>query len=164
MSPWAPFHVGKGFKAEESIISCFSEYGCFSGGCEGMRRTMPKALSNIQRPYQATLLIDPALAQVICREGFTKRGLQEWLWENTKETFEEWWQDPFLDNFIETYIGLPGYWPEKYKRGNLPPDEIVHKYPYPESINIVVVGGGGKLLYQAGGHKLRFTGSIDRWR
>ena len=164
MSPWEPFHVGKGCSPDESVLSTFAEYGCFSGGCEGMRRTMPKSLSSVQRPSGATILIDPALAEVISREGYSKKRLQQWLWENTTETFEEFWQDPLLPNFIETYIGLPGYWPETYKKGNLPPDEIVHKFPSPDSINIVVVGGGSKLLYQTGGQKFRYASPIDRWR
>jgi len=163
-SPWEPFHEEKGYHADQSVLSMFVEYGGMCGGCEGMRETMPKSLSNIQRPFGATVLLDPSLAQIMNREGFTKQELQRWLWENTTETFEEWWQDPFLPNFIETYIGQPGYWPEKYKRGNLPPDAIVHKFPSPESINIIVIGGGAKVLYQTGGNKHRFSISIDEWR
>jgi hypothetical protein len=163
-SPWEPFHVDMGYQAEESVLSLFVEYGGMCGGCEGMRRTIPKSLSNIQRPFQATVLLDPSLAQIISDEGFTKQELQKWLWENTTETFEEWWQDPFLPNFIEKNIGEPGYWPERYKKGNLPPDTIVPKFPSPESINVIVIGGGSKVLYQTGGNKYRFSASIDRWR
>jgi hypothetical protein len=163
-SPWEPFHMDKDYKAEESVLSLFVEYGGMCGGCEGMRRTIPKSLSNIQRPAQATVLLDPSLAQIISDEGFTKKELQKWLWENTTETFEEWWQDPFLPNFIEKTIGEPGFWPERYKKGNLPPDAIVPKFPSPESINVIVIGGGSKVLYQTGGNKYRFSVSIDKWR
>ena len=90
--------------------------------------------------------------------------MQTWIWENTTETFEEWWDDPFLDNFLEKYIGTPGWWPEKYKRGNLSPKERVPKFPSPESINIIVIGGGSKLLYQTGGNKYNSSVSIDAWR
>jgi hypothetical protein len=163
-SPWEPYHVEKGYKAEESVLSVLVEYGGMCGGCEGMRRTMPKSLSNIQRPFQGTILLDPSLAQIIANEGFTKKELQKWLWENTTETFEEWWQDPFLPNFIEKNIGEPGYWPERYKKGNQPPDAVVPKFPTPESLNIVIIGGGSKVLYQTGGNKFQFSVSIDRWR
>jgi hypothetical protein len=163
-SPWEPYHVEKGYKAEESVLSVIVEYGGMCGGCEGMRRTIPKSLSNIQRPFQGTILLDPSLAQIIANEGFTKKELQKWLWENTTETFEEWWQDPFLPNFIEKNIGEPGYWPERYKKGNLPPNALVPKFPAPESLNIIVIGGGSKVLYQTGGNKFQFSVSIDQWR
>ena len=94
----------------------------------------------------------------------SKKEFRKWLWENTTETFEEWWQDPFLPNFIEKNIGKPGSWPERYKKGNLPPDEIVPKFPSPETINVVIIGGGSKVLYQTGGNKYQFSAPIDKWR
>ena len=163
-SPWQPFHVDYGYKSKESVLSFLIEYGGMCGGCEGMRRTIPKSLSNIQRPGGATILLDPSLAQIISNEGFTKEELKKWIWKNTTETFEEWWKDPFLPNFTEKNIGKPGSWPESYKKGNFQPDAIVPKFPSPETINVIVIGGGSKVLYQTGGNKLQLLASIDEWR
>jgi hypothetical protein len=164
MSPWEPFHVEKGYHKGDNIVSIFIEFGGFYGSCEGMRPTMPKSLSNIQRPFKATVLLDPSLADIISREGYSKQDLKKWLWENTTETFDEWWRDPFLPNAFEKYIGEPGYWPENYRRGSMRPDEIVPKFPSPESIDLIVIGGGAKPLYQVGGMKYRCSESIDKWK
>jgi hypothetical protein len=164
LTPWEPFHVEKGYRPEESVASIFIEFGGFYGSCEGMRQCIPKTLLGIQRPYRAAVLLDPSLADIISREGFTKQDLKKWLWENTTEPFEEWWRDPFLPNFSDKLIGKPGFWPDKYKKGNLPPNEIVQKFPSPESIDILIVGGGAKPLYQVGGMKYRCSESIDKWR
>jgi hypothetical protein len=163
-SPWEPFHAGKGYRAEESTLSVFIDFGGLGGGCEGGLRAIPRALRSIQNPRGATVLLDPSLAKIISDEGYTKKELQQWLWENTTMSFKEWWQGPFLPNFMEKHIGEPGYWPESYKRGNLPPDTIVHCFPSAETINIIVVGGASKILFQSGGNKYRFSSSIDRWR
>ena len=55
-------------------------------------------------------------------------------------------------------------WPERYQKGNLPPEEMVPKFPSPESINIIVIGGGSKTLYQTGANKYHYSESIDKWR
>jgi len=124
LSAWEPFHVERGYKSDENVVSTFTEFGGFYGSCEGMRQAMPKSLLSVQRCNQAAILIDPSLSEIILREGYTKRKLKEWLWENTTETFESWWQDPFLPNFLDKRFGEPGYWPKTYQRGNLPPDTI----------------------------------------
>jgi hypothetical protein len=65
---------------------------------------------------------------------------------------------------LDKRIGEPGFWPERYKKGNLPPEEIFQNFPSPESIAILVVGGGAKPMYQTGGMKYLCSKSIDKWK
>jgi hypothetical protein len=172
-SPWEPYHVSQGFGAKESVVTLF--------GGEGGFRSL--AFSDILKFLQinkhrkaAVMLMGPLTARLLVeREGFKeKKALQEWLWENAKISIREWRQSVFYKNSLLPNLGKPGYHPTWYADPDLDPNTIVHVFPDPEALPVIVVGGsfagglvskgqesGELLVWEMGAPS---SVSIDKWR
>ena len=105
-SPWTPFHVEHGFKANDSTVSVFT--GCRSTAFTlGVReqywrehvRSMLRGLDAHSHP---TFLLDPITArQFIDRGGFdSKEKLIEWAYENSLMAAKEYWDYQLIQNYI----------------------------------------------------------------
>ena len=163
-SPWEPFHVNRGFGAKESVLTLFGGEGGFkSQSLDDMNKT----LRNDKHRQSSVVLMGPLSAKLLIeRKGLTtKSALKEWLWENTKVTIEEWRNSVFYKNSIFPNLGKPGNHPAWYADPNLDPNIMVHVFPNPDSIHIIIVGSG------AGGGESQIwemrnpcSVSIDNWR
>ena len=115
-SPWEPFHVSFGYKPEDScatvsIISTFSSLGqpvLMGGGAVATwnpelilnnivkylgqdrdRITVWKYGMHIPSPSRHTLIVHPEFAMELNRLGYTRKKLQEYLYERTTIPYEE---------------------------------------------------------------------------
>jgi hypothetical protein len=165
---WNPLHVQRGYKAGESTVSTFMGWG-FTHPDQSFGKAfapqIPFWLKFVSPFSSTTLLLDPTIIQKLkSDEGFnSKEQLSEWIQKNTTVTVEDWMDDFYaVQNFV-----LPGA-----LRGaepfaswmKLPKDEKIPQFSSPSRINILSVGGGTNLFWQAGDFGYLSTASVDKWR
>lgn len=165
---WKPFHVQKGYKPQESVVSTFGGWGVThpdqSFG-QPFHTQIPFWLKFISPFSPAMLLLDPTIIkQLKEREGFeSKEQLIDWIHKNTTVTVGEW-----LDNYysVQNFI-LPtarqGVEPSASWM-KLPRDEKIPLIARPSNIHILAVGGGTNLFWQAADFGFISSASIDKWR
>jgi len=164
---WKAFHVQKGFKPGESVVSVFTGWSLIRADtslAQQVHVQMPFWLSGFT-PYQgASLFLDPLIADQLRAEGFdTKEKLIQWLYDTTKTTAGDYWSNYFhIANFV-----LPNA-----KKGDepfaswlkLPKDAPVPRFAAPDRISIFVVGGETNLFWQAGDFRYIASASVDKWK
>lgn len=167
---WKAFHVQKGFKPEESVLSFFHGYGLLHWKST-YEREKHKAMAHMANwnlpsgsyPSGFSLLLDPIVAADLVREGFlTKESLSKYIYENTVVTLGEFWQYhlvegkslPAAKRGIEPYAS----WLEQ------PEDTLVNRYRSPDEISVLVVGGKTNDFWQAGDWHHLGSLAIDAWR
>jgi hypothetical protein len=97
-SPWKPFHVRKGFKASESVVSLFRGWNVLTMGL-GPAQRMLDVMKSIGGPFGGafTFLIDPLAAKNLKKEGWDDaEKLGEWLANELNPRFKR----PGMINFI----------------------------------------------------------------
>ncbi|MBZ5502627.1 MAG: hypothetical protein LAN59_10380 [Acidobacteriia bacterium] len=169
-SPWAPFHVQKGFKAEENVVSLFRGLGIVPG--QGARFTStdtPKYeeqfsdLFNVFTGLFGGLVVaDPLIAQSLKERGYdTKEKLIDWLHKNTVQSVKDYKGRNFANGFDypRALKGLEPYatW---YK---MPDDAMIPHWPRASDINIVVTGGQTNAFFQSANLSYSVSISIDKW-
>ena len=160
-SPWTPFHVQKGFKPEESVISFFFGF-CITQGQGGKGLGMKpvphfhEAMSANVAPFAslfgALFIVDPLVAHGLGDLGYkTKEDLADWLQKNTTVTVKD----------VKTMLfsGLPRG-PEAAK---LTDDSVIPKWPKADAYNFVVCGGQTNPYHQLANMSYRLSVSIDKW-
>ncbi len=168
-SVWEPFHVGKGFKAEESVVSIFRGWSFLNSTGAASHRSVGEEL-NIQLAVMpplnsaATLIMDPLVARNLKEnEGFnTKQDFCRWLSQNIKMPAGQYWKTDYIDMLVasQAYKGVEPY--ASWKKA--PDDELIAPYHNPDNINIIVVGGEASPLWKASDYGHATSVSIDRWR
>jgi hypothetical protein len=169
-SVWDPFHVEKGFRADESVVSVFRGWSVINSlgapnkrGAHEESAMFMKCFTAIRS--SATLVMDPLVAKGLKENhGFkTKEELRRWLSENVKITAKQYWDTDINRAFFitEAEHGVEPYasW---YK---LLPDELFTPYSQdPQNINFVVVGGETNPLWQTTDLWYVKSASVDKWR
>ena len=169
-SVWEPFHVEKGFRLEESVVSVFRGWSVINSlgapnkrGAHEESAMFMKCFTAIRS--SATLIMDPLVAKGLKENhGFkSKEELRRWLSENVKFTAKQYWDTDINRAFFitEAEHGVEPYasW---YK---LPPDALFTPYAQdPQNINFVVVGGETNPLWQTTDLWYTKSASIDKWR
>ena len=165
---WNPLHVQKGFKPGESVVSTFTGWG-FTHPDQSFGKPfhiqIPFWLKFVSPFSSATLLLDPTIIEQLNeREGFdSKEKLIDWIYKNTTIKVGDW-----LDNFwsIQNFTlptGRKGV--EPYASWmKLPMDATIPQFTRPSNINILSVGGGTNLFWQAGDFGYISSASVDKWR
>jgi len=163
---WSPFHVQKGFKADESVVSLFNGWGLIRPDTSFSKDLAPQMPYWLQfTPFtSATLYLDPVVVRQLVSEGFdTKEKLSQYIFDNSKLTAKSFWGDYYhVQNFI-----LPNA-----KKGTEPyaswlklaDDELVPRFRDPQRINVLVVGGEMNLFWQASDLGYMVSASIDKWK
>jgi hypothetical protein len=168
-SSWAPFHVDKGFKPEESVISTFRGWAWVNSiGCAA-NRPLHEELS---RDYtaippigsRATIVMDPLIAfNLKENEGFeTKMDYCRYLSENIKIRAGDYWKADHI-NMLVTTDAVNGVEPFATWK-SLPDDALLAPFFNPENINLIVVGGETSPLWKASEYGYSGSASIDKWR
>lgn len=115
-SPWEPFHVALGYKAEDNCVTVATMNGytnlgsitAFGGGAvltwnldsilnnmvDFMKRDRPfmtawKRGAAISSPRRNSFFLPPEFAMELNRRGFTKKSLQDYLYERTSIPYEQ---------------------------------------------------------------------------
>lgn len=168
-SVWAPFHVQKGFRPEDSVVSLFRGWSVLNSmGAINERPAqeetliLMKAFAGLRSA--ATLILDPLVAKNLKEmQGFdTKEAYSRWLSENVKIPAGQYWKAdinyaftlPLAQEGIEPYAS----W---YK---LPEDALIAPYNTPEEINIVVMGGETNAFWKTTDFAYSTSAAIDKWR
>ncbi len=168
-SVWEPFHVQKGFKPDESIVSIFRGWTfSHSMGVASLRSYAQEAAILLQAfsafNASATLVLDPSAAKIVKEnEGCkTKEDFSKLLSETTEMTADRFWKTDYVD-FLTGPMADKGVEPyASWKK--LSGDSIIKPYHDPEKINIIVTGGETGPYFKACDFGYVTSSSIDKWR
>ncbi|MBN2240689.1 MAG: hypothetical protein JW712_13020 [Dehalococcoidales bacterium] len=168
-SPWEPFHVQHGFKAEESVVSVFRGWIISNSAGAAANRPigveMGLQMAAIPASYtQGTIIMDPLVAKTLKEtDGFTtKQDFSKWLSDNIKIPAGQYWGYDHVDWMItpEANKGVEPF--ASWKK--LPDDALINPYCNPDRISLVVVGGETSPLWYASDFGYGGSQSVDRWR
>jgi hypothetical protein len=175
---WNPFHVQKGFSADESVVSILTGWSLLNYAAykphphheimkEQLRSFETSGAGTHHTPginpgTQAALLLSPITANDLSNEGFkSKEQLSRWLKENTYMTLWNYWaaMPDDLESAkagIEPFASLLKQPPE----AKSPRPLILQDAP----VEVLVVGGGTDAFWMAGDFFCLASASVDRWR
>jgi hypothetical protein len=171
-SPWEPFHVTKGFKPEESVVSiCVGFGGALAIEWLDMeldwQTPLIKLIEGIGPSPNSQFLwvMDPLVAKSLSKvKGFeTKKQVTQWLYDHTGLTAGEYWAAPtmrlFLKGPAEKGVEPFATWLKVSKDTRIP------RVVSPDSIHIIVVGGltnPFSTIWNDFVYKV--SASVDKWR
>ncbi len=177
---WKPFHVQKGFKAEESVVSIFTGWSIINNG--GFKPypyhevIKQQSLSfytsgtgncfknGVPDSAQLTLMLDPLVAKDLKEaRGFnTKEELSQWLMKNTFKTAWAYWACR-PDDLEKAKAGVEPFasW-LKLPEGAVVPEPVFFDPKKP--IEIIVVGGQTNPFWQAGDFSYVASAPIHKWK
>lgn len=142
-SPWAPLHVERGYRDDESCVTLFAgeaPHGIndhLSRGAAQLVTSLGWSMAGIWNHknfpvYGHTLLvIGPEHARTIANEGWGKSEVRQHLFETIRRPYRELAPGP--DGAEGSRL--------RFDHGAHEPDERVPKFPSPEEIMLVVAGG-----------------------
>lgn len=144
-SPFAPFHVDRGFAPEDSTVTAFGVTGTqniielAARSAIGILRSVASALSyigmqNMQLGGGPLVVLCPEHADIIASGGFAKRDIKRFLYENARIPVKDFPQET-LDEVIRHRRGI---WNTSDR-----PDATIPVADEPELFEIVVTGGPG---------------------
>ncbi len=160
-SPWEPFHVQRGFKPDENVLSFFFGFNITQGqGGKGLgMKPIPhyeEAMSANVAPFAslfgALFILDPLVAHGLGDRGLkTKQQVADWLQKNTTVTVKD----------VKTMLfsGLP----RGPQAANLTDDSVIPKWPNADAYNLVVCGGQTNPYHQLANMSYRVSVSVDKW-
>lgn len=168
-SVWEPFHVQKGFKADESVVSLFRGWSVINSmGAANCIRPATEETAIMLKAFPAlrsaaTLVMDPLVAKGLKDQGFKiKEDVTRWLSENIKIGAGQYWGADVIYTFMAPLArqGVEPYatW------SKLPKDELIAPYNDPGQMNIVVVGGETNPLWLTTDFLYTQSASVDKWR
>jgi hypothetical protein len=148
-SPWEPFHVRRGFAAEESVVTAICATGTqdiadiFSETGEELIWVLAHGIDWLgnnkvlvaQEKGDMLLLLCPDFAYKIARDGLGVKDVQHMLFEWTRTPLSRWHKN---------------HWPKLEKLGYVESDGTVPLAARPEQFQIAVAGG------ESGHHALYF--------
>jgi hypothetical protein len=168
-SVWTPFHVQKGFKADESVVSIFRGWNLLNSLHAAAHRSVGEEI-NLQLSVipannsAATIIMDPLVARNLKEnEGFnTKQDYSRWLSQNVKIPAGRYWGTDYIDMLVApiAYKGMEPY--ATWKKA--PDDALINHYHNSDNINIIVVGGETSPLWKTTDYHYVASASIDKWR
>ena len=170
-SPWVPFHVQKGFKPEENVVSVFVGLsvsagqvgkGSGIGGTPHFDQQYTDLFYTFTGFFGALVLCEPICAASLKEQGYdTKEKLIDYFYKNATQTAKEY-RDRDWSYLFEYGQALKGVEPFAtwYK---LPDDTVIPKFPHPDRISVVVIGGQTDPVSQVGNFSYGKSISIDKW-
>jgi len=168
-SVWDPFHVQKGHKRDESVVSLFRGWNLLNSTGAAARRPWGEEIKLQMQALPAlysaaTLILDPMLAGHLKEyEGFqTPIEVSRWISENVKMTARQFWTSDIIDMLVAP-LAMSGVQPYAAWK-QLPGDAMIAPYHRPEKINVLVVGGETSPLWKISDFDYTTSASIDKWR
>lgn len=168
LAGWNPFHVQKGFKPEESVVSVFNGWSWSNmGGFElNKSNTIKRFFTYQTQCCGQSIVVDPLVADLLYKEGFkTKEQLNQWLKENVMFPQEEYWGQMFgvgMGHAKELEQAKAGV--EPYASWLKLPEGAVIPVPRNIDVNIMVAGGETNPYWQGGTLRYIASASVDKWR
>jgi hypothetical protein len=169
LSVWEPFHVEKGFRRDESVVSLFRGWSVINSmGAANCVRPATEETAIMLKAFPAlrsaaTLIMDPLVAKGLKEQGYkTKQDVTRWLSENVKVPAGQYWGADIIYAFMSP-VARQGV--EPYATwSKLPKDELIAPYNDPMQMNIVVVGGEMNPLWLTTDFLYTQSASVDKWR
>jgi hypothetical protein len=168
-SVWEPFHVQKGHKREESVVSLFRGWNVLNSvgaaSQESFGDALKLQLQAIPPLYSAaTLILDPLVARSLKEiEGFqTPLDVAQWISENYKIPARQFWNYDIIDMLVKP-LALHGVKPYADWL-TVPDDALITPYNRADKINIIVVGGETSPVWKVADLGFSVSASIDKWR
>ncbi len=168
-SVWEPFHVQKGHKKEESVVSLFRGWNVLNSVGAASKHSFGEALKlqlqAIPALYSAaTLIVDPLVARSLKEiEGFqTPLEVAQWISENYKIPARQFWNDDVIDMLVKP-LALHGVKPYADWL-QVPDDAMIAPYNRADKISIIVAGGETSPVWKVGDLGFSVSASIDKWR
>jgi hypothetical protein len=145
-SPWAPYHVSRGFDPSVSTVTLFGVEGPHnmndpgSVSAAGILKTFIGSMNTTGSNHhefpraEPLVLLSPEHAEVLAREGYTRGSLQEFFFENAKIPL-----DAFSQERIERFLARrrPKWFGPENTTG------FAYLADGPEDYQIAVAGGPG---------------------
>lgn len=168
-SVWDPFHVQKGFKPGESVVSIFRGWTFSHSMGAASFRSHAEEAAILLRAFSAynasaTLILDPLAAKIVKdTEGcVTKEDFSKIVCETTEMTADRFWKTDYVD-FLTVPLAERGVEPyASWKK--LPGEAIIKPYHNSDNINIIVTGGETGPYFKACDFAYVTSSSIDKWR
>lgn len=168
-SVWAPFHVQKGFRPEESVVSVFKGWFVMNSLHAAAKRSVGEEI-DLQLSVipglnsSATIMMDPLVARQLKEtEGFeTKEDFSRHISENARIPAGRYWATDHIDMLVAP-LADSGVEPYATWR-KAADDELIPHYHKPENINLVVVGGETSPVWKTSDYACWGTASVDYWR
>jgi hypothetical protein len=168
-SVWAPFHVQKGFKEDESVVSIFRGWNVLNSLHAAAHRSVGEEI-NLQLSVipalnsNTTIILDPLVAKSLKEnDGFkTKQDFSRWLSQNARIPAKRFWDTDYIDMLVtpQANKGIEPF--ASWKKAA--DDELINHYNNPNNINIIVIGGETSPLWKTTDYSYVTSASIDRWR
>jgi len=163
LSVFEPFHVQKGFRADESAVSVFRGWNVLNFGL-GPAQEMAHVIATfgVMGP-SVTFVLDPLVAKNLRAEGFrSKQEACKWIVENSNLPAGHYWEGQMQSGFARE-LAAQGVEPFA-SWAKLPQDAPIQPRLSPESVNIIVVGGETNPMWITTDFTYTRTVSIDPWR
>lgn len=154
-SPWAPYHVDRGYAPEQSTVFVIaaepphSVTNHVANDPQGILDSIVSAMSTFAHNNSVSggscaVVIGPEHAATIAQHGWTRNDVRNYLWMNTTNTFDQ--------------ISFGGRYGKIYNR-NLP-----RWYKREDGARIPIVASPDDIhLFVAGGEAGRFSAFIPGW-
>ena len=163
-SPWEPFHVDRGFKREESVVTVVGADApmnindASSTSAEGVLHSIASAMitpgsNNALRGGEPLVVFSPEHADLIARDGWSKADVRAYLYEQSQISL-----DKFSPENRKRILLLRKKWFER--EGD---KDKVALADSPEAVMLLVTGGPGKhsLLITNFGNTAHASRRID---
>jgi hypothetical protein len=168
-SVWTPFHVDKGYRPQESVVSVFRGWAMINSiGCAA-NRPLAEELSRQFAAIpplgsRATIVIDPLIAANLKENEYfeTKLDYCKHLCETIKIKAGDYWKTDHI-NMLLSSQAVKGIEPFATWK-SLPQDALIAPFYIPGNINLIVVGGGISPLWKVSEYGYSGSASVDKWR
>lgn len=151
MSPWPSYAADEGFGADASVLTLFTG-GWGHAGNYGLGtgiEDVPPDLARFQITGGAVLLVSPARAAALAREGMSKKDLQAFLEKEACRPLSDLRREGRFQD-VSKYEGQSG-------------DTCVPRFTA-GTVKVIVTGNDASPMMQAWQMYRPQTVSIDRWR
>jgi hypothetical protein len=162
-SVFEPFHVQKGFRPDESVVSLFRGWNTLNFGL-GPAKEMAHVIATFgAMAPSVTFVVDPLVAKSLRAEGFkTKQEACGWIVKNSRVPVGHYWESQAQSGFAK---GLAAQGVEPFATWTkLPNDALITPRFSADSVNILVVGGETNPMWMTTDFTYTRSVSIDPWR
>ena len=166
---WAPFHVLRGHKPEDSVLTVLSGWNFVNCSGSVVEHYPPQFLMRdfmrvLAAANSATFIMDPSVAYQLCNtQGFkTKAEFAAWISKNAVTTAETYWANSIASGMMGPLgkMGLEPYagWQK------VPGNTLINHYPDAQNIRTIVAGGSTASVWFVTDFAAGRGVSIDAWR
>ena len=141
-NPWEPLHVERGFRKDQSALTLFagdpprgvSEHNAQHG--KAILKTITRQLATVWSyrmcmMFEAVVVLCPEHVKTLQRDGFTKRQVKEFLFENTGIPLKH----------FDDADGEGAQFVNQYREITIDGERCYQKFRSPDALMIVVAGG-----------------------